>query len=95
MVVGVLRVEIFLPGSDSLKAKRKEIRSMKDRIRSKFNVSVSEVDNSDLWQRSTLGIAVAGGDADAVREVLRSVQNFLEANWPHLILEFWEEVFKL
>ncbi len=95
MVVGVLKVEIFLPGADSLKAKRREVRSIKDRIRSRFNVSVSEVDNQDLRQRGTIGIAVAGGDVGFVKEMLASIQAFVEENWPHLVLEISEEIIKV
>jgi uncharacterized protein YlxP (DUF503 family) len=95
MVIGVLRVEIFLPGSDSLKSKRKEIRSIRDRIRSRFNASVSEVDHQELWQRSTIGIAVAGGDVETVRETLSNLQAFIERNWPHLILEIGEEILRV
>ncbi len=95
MVVGVLKVDVFLAGSGSLKTKRRELRSIKDRIRSKFNVSVSEIDNQDLWQRGTLGIAVAGSDVRFVKEVLDRIQDFLERNWPHLILEVSEEILKV
>ncbi|MDQ7039011.1 MAG: DUF503 domain-containing protein [Aquificota bacterium] len=95
MVVGVLKVEVFLPDADSLKAKRREIRSMKDRIRSRFNVSVSEVDNQELWQRGTIGIAVAGGDVGFVRETLESIRTFVERNWPHLILGISGEIIKV
>ncbi len=95
MVVGVLKVEIFLPGSGSLKEKRREIRSIKDRIRSSFNVSVSEIDNQDLWQRGTIGIAVAGSDVGPVKETMGKVQAFLEKNWPHLILGIYTEILRL
>ena len=91
----MLKVDVFLAGSGSLKAKRRELRSIRDRIRSKFNVSVSEIDNQDLWQRGTLGIAVAGSDVRFVKEVLDRIQDFLERNWSHLILEVSEEILKV
>jgi Uncharacterized protein conserved in bacteria len=62
MFVGVLQVELYIPGSGSLKAKRRVVRSLKDRIRANFNVSVSEVDAQDKWQRAVVGIACIGSD---------------------------------
>ncbi len=95
MVVGVLILELYIPDSGSLKGKRKEIKSIKDRLRKSFNVSVSEIDNHDLWQRSSLGIAVAGGEVSFVQETLDRLRNFLERNWAHLILNISTEVLKL
>ena len=54
MVLGILRVELFLPENGSLKEKRHLIRSIKDKVRSSLNVSVAEVDHHDLWQRASL-----------------------------------------
>jgi len=95
MVVGVLLVELYFPGANSLKSKRRELRSIKDRIRSKFNVSVSEVDNQDLWQRGSLGIAVAGSDVALVQETLGKIGNFLERNWAHLLLDLRSEIIRV
>ncbi|WP_457600623.1 DUF503 domain-containing protein [Hydrogenivirga sp.] len=95
MVIGVLVLELYIPDSGSLKGKRKEIKSIKDRLRSNFNLSVSEIDNQDLWQRSSLGIAVAGSDVTHVRETLHRIENFVEKNWAHLLLEVRSEVLSL
>ncbi len=93
MIVGVIRVELFIPGANSLKSKRKEIKSIKDRIRSNFNASVSEIDNQDLWQRGSLGIAVTGSDVRFVQETLDRIKSFLEKNWSHLLLELSSDIF--
>lgn len=95
MIVGVLRVELYIHGAGSLKEKRKEIRSIKDRLRKSFNVSVAEIDNQDLWNRGSLGIAVAGGDAAFVQETVDRIKEFLEKNWPHLILEIGSDLFRV
>src|SRR3979411_1020252 len=55
MVVGLLTVELHVPGSQSLKEKRMVLRRIKDRLK-KFNVAVSEVDHQDLWQRAALAV---------------------------------------
>jgi hypothetical protein len=62
MVVGVLQVELTIPSADSLKAKRMVLRSLKDRIRRNFNVSVVEVDENDHWQSAVLAVVVVSND---------------------------------
>ncbi len=95
MIVGVLRVELYIHGAGSLKEKRRELRSIKDRLRRSFNVSVAEVENQDLWNRGSLGIAVAGSDTVLVQETMDRIREFLERNWPHLILEIGVELFRV
>ncbi|MFQ5866667.1 MAG: DUF503 domain-containing protein [bacterium] len=59
MVFSLGRISLYLSDKpSSLKEKRRVVKSLKDRIRARFNISISEVDNQDLWQRSTLGIAL-------------------------------------
>jgi hypothetical protein len=70
MVVGVVTIQLHLPGSNSLKAKRKIILSLKDRIKSKFNVSISELEDNELWQRCTLGMAIISNDNTFANSVL-------------------------
>lgn len=56
MLVGTIQVELYLPGSSSLKEKRFIVQSLKTKIRHRFNVSIAEVDFHDKWQRTCLGI---------------------------------------
>ena len=69
MVVGVLRLTLFLPENHSLKGKRQVLRSIKDRVRNKFNVSIAESDGHDMWQRAELGICQVGNDRPSDRNV--------------------------
>lgn len=78
MVVGVLRLELFLPESTSLKSKRQILKRIKDRTHNRFNVSISEVDNGDLWQRATLGVAVVSKDQKYANGVLSRIADSLE-----------------
>jgi uncharacterized protein len=55
-------LEIYLPACHSLKDKRRVVRGASERLRTKFKCSVAELDHQDLWQRSRLGIAVAGSN---------------------------------
>lgn len=76
--VGVLQLELVIPGSSSLKDKRAILRSMKDRMRRNFNVAVAEVDNHDHWQLATLGIVTVSGEAPFCEAQLRKVLEFAE-----------------
>lgn len=73
MKIGALRVELLVPGANSLKDKRRAVKGLKDRIRHRFNVSVAEVDHQDLQRRSALAVAAAGADGPYVRKVLEEV----------------------
>ncbi|MBI3003134.1 MAG: DUF503 domain-containing protein [candidate division NC10 bacterium] len=78
MIVGTAVVELQLPENGSLKGKRKVLRSIKDRIRVRFNVSIAEVDRQDAWQRATLGVAVVSeyqwvAAAEVLLDFLRTV----------------------
>ncbi|ACL64575.1 protein of unknown function DUF503 [Anaeromyxobacter dehalogenans 2CP-1] len=77
MFVGVLRLTLHLPEPGSLKSKRHLIRSALDRVRAKFNVSISEVAENDLWQRSVVGVAAVGNEHGFVNEVLDKVADFV------------------
>jgi uncharacterized protein YlxP (DUF503 family) len=84
MAVVLLTMALHLPFAQSLKDKRMILRGVKDRTR-KFNVSVAEIDDHDLWQRATLGIvAIATDGAHAERE-LQAVVNEVERHEPGLI----------
>lgn len=77
MLVGLCTVELFIPDSGSLKGKRQVIKSLKDRIRQKFNVSVAEIGDQDLWQRSVFGIACVGTDNKFINGVLDQIINLI------------------
>ncbi|MBI4364155.1 MAG: DUF503 domain-containing protein [Candidatus Latescibacteria bacterium] len=78
MVVGLLRLELHFPGANSLKAKRSVLNHVKERLRTRFNVSVAEVDHQDLWQRATLGVAVVSGEQSVLDRVLRDILDCVE-----------------
>jgi uncharacterized protein len=78
MVVGVLRLELLLPENHSLKGKRSVLRAIKSRVRDKFNVSIAECDDHDLWQRATLGVSQVGADQPHVDSCLREVVKFID-----------------
>lgn len=78
MVVGVLKLTLYLPENHSLKGKRGVIKKIKARVANEFNVSVAECDGHDLWQRAVLGVCQVGTDAGYVDGALRQVIRFIE-----------------
>jgi uncharacterized protein YlxP (DUF503 family) len=77
MFVGVLRLTLHLPEPGSLKSKRHLLRSAIDRVKARFNVSIAEVEDNDLWQRSVVGVAAVGNDHAFVNETLDKVAGFV------------------
>ena len=73
MVVGVLRLTLHIEGAASLKDKRQVVRKVVDRLRSRFNVSVAEVGDNDIWQRARIGISAVANDHSFVNEVLDKI----------------------
>jgi uncharacterized protein YlxP (DUF503 family) len=85
VTVGTYRFELHFPESNSLKSKRHVLRSLKDKLRARFNLSVAEVGGQDLWQRASLGVAVVSTDAGHVREVLARVLETVMAE-PRIVI---------
>jgi uncharacterized protein YlxP (DUF503 family) len=77
MKVGILTVRLRLPENQSLKGKRQVVKSVIQRVRNRFNVSVAEVEDQDLWQLATIGVACVSNSAAHVNEVLSKVQDFI------------------
>ena len=77
MNVGVCRVTLRVPENSSLKGKRQVVKPIISRIRSKFNVSVAEVDDRDLWQMATIGVCCISNDKRYTNQVLSKVVDFV------------------
>jgi uncharacterized protein YlxP (DUF503 family) len=73
MVVGILRLTLIVPGARSLKEKRHALRKIVDRVRSRYNVSIAEVGENDVWQRAVLGVTTVANDHSFVNEVLDKI----------------------
>lgn len=79
MLVGTLKVDVYIPGAASLKDKRQVVKGMIQIVQHRFNASIAQLDEADLWQRATLGVAVVGGSREHVERQLQLVLNFLDA----------------
>jgi uncharacterized protein YlxP (DUF503 family) len=78
VTVGVLRLTLYIPENHSLKGKRSVLRKIKARVRDKFNVSIAEAGDHDLWQRAMLGICQVGTDQPFVDGALREIIRFID-----------------
>lgn len=90
MVVGSLRVRLYLRASRTLKDKRQVVRSIKDRLRNSFNVAVAEVDTLDEVKVVTLGFAAVGPEHAGVKAVLQEIAGALRA---HPVAEYLDGEF--
>lgn len=80
MATGILKVDLFMSDSDSLKARRRILKSIEDRTRARFNVSISEIGEGTPWQRATLGIACVTRNRRHADEVFSRIINLIEGN---------------
>jgi len=75
--VGVCKIKLRLPDNLSLKGKRQVVKSVTARLKNKFNISVAEVEDNDLWQLATIGICVVSNDQRFSNEVLSKAVEFV------------------
>ncbi len=78
MIVGVIEVSLLIRGSHSLKDKRRVVKSIKDRVRARMNVAISEVDSQELRQRADLGAVTVSSSRTHAESVLRDVLKVID-----------------
>lgn len=77
MLIGLLTLDLHIPDADSLKSKRFIVKSLKDRIKNKFNVSVAEVGGNDLWQRAVIAAACVSNETVAINQALQGIRDMV------------------
>ena len=95
MVVGTLKIEFRLQENRSLKGKRKVVRSIVDKVKARFNVSIAEVGSNDKWQKIELGIGAVGNDRRHIDSSLNHVLDFIESLYIAEIVHIELEIFNL
>ncbi len=78
MVIGLCHLELLLEGNFSLKGKRQVIKSIVERARQRFNISIAEVEDQELWQKAVLGVCTVANDRQRVNSILDKVVSFIE-----------------
>lgn len=74
MPIAFLTLELRIEGAHSLKDKRQVLRSVKDRLRNSFNISIAELEVTELWQRATLGVVSISSSRDYLEGLMRNVE---------------------
>ena len=80
MIVGACTIQLHLSGIESLKGKRRVLKSLMARVRNEFNVSIAEVGDNELWQSAVLGVAAVSNDPDYVHGLLSRVVQWIEGH---------------
>jgi hypothetical protein len=78
MIVAAARITLIIPENDSLKGKRKVVRSLIEKARHKFEAAVAEVGDNDLWRKAQIGVAVVGNDPQILSTRLSQIMKFME-----------------
>lgn len=86
MSLGLLILQIQLPGCSSLKEKRSRLKPLLSRLHREFNISAAEIGSQDAWQDAVLGCALVSNDPGFTQRALLEVRHWLERNWPDVII---------
>ena len=95
MVIGTLKIELYLHDNRSLKGKRKIVKSMIDKVKHKFNASIAEIGSNDKWQKIEVGVSTVGNDRRHVNASLNNILSFLEALYLAEIVDSSIEIFNI
>jgi uncharacterized protein YlxP (DUF503 family) len=95
MVVGTLKIDIYLHDNHSLKGKRKIVRSMVDKVKHRFNVAIAEIGSNDKWQKIELGVSAVGNDRRHIDASLNNVLTFLDSLYLAEIGDSKTEIFNI
>lgn len=80
MIVAIVELDLHIYEANSLKEKRSVIKSLIERLRSRFNISVGEVGDNDLWNRSKIGISAVANDSKYINGLISRVLKFIDGD---------------
>ena len=86
MYIAAARINLHIPASQSLKDRRRVLRSLIDRTRQKFGAAVAEVGGQDTWQVAVVGVSVVSSNASHAQEMLDQVVRFIEEFSPEALV---------
>ncbi|MBZ4672282.1 MAG: hypothetical protein JG762_512 [Deferribacteraceae bacterium] len=92
MIIGVLNILLEIPSAFSLKEKRRVLNSLKAKLKSKFNISVAEIGEKDIWNRAEIGVALISDDTSFCNEQLGKVVDFVDNQHDVVVLEINQEI---
>jgi uncharacterized protein YlxP (DUF503 family) len=86
MAIGVLTLQVQLPGCKSLKEKRSRLKPLLTRLHREFNVSVAELDRQDVWDEASIGCVMISNQHQFSESSLQTVVHWLAKNWPDVTI---------
>jgi len=86
MAIGILTLQLQLPGCKSLKEKRSRLKPLMTRLHREFNISVAEINRQDIWDEAIIGCALISNGKQFSESSLQTVVRWLNKNWPDVIL---------
>jgi uncharacterized protein YlxP (DUF503 family) len=95
MPVASLTIEIEIPHAQSIKDRRQVVRSLKDRLRHAFNLSIAELDSAEVWNRATIGISVISNSSSYLSGQLREIDkaaNRIANGLGAQVVDSWAEI---
>lgn len=92
MVIGVCKVVLAIDEAFSLKEKRHIVKSLLERVKSRFNASVAEVDLNDKWKRAIIGISCVSNDTGHADSMMASIVNFIENDGRAVLFDYSTEI---
>lgn len=92
MTIGCLQAKFSVPSANNLKEKRMVLRSLKDRMLNKMNVSVAEVDLQDVWKSAVIAVVTVAAEKDVVERRLSDVADFIRSNPEIILIDFMTEI---
>jgi uncharacterized protein YlxP (DUF503 family) len=93
LVIGICQIDMEITNGSSLKSKRRVLKSIKDRIR-RFNISIAEIGDHDLWKRAKIGMACIGNEEGYVNGVLSQAVELISSNGNVVVLDYEISVIK-
>ena len=91
-IIGFIEIHLRIPEAHSLKEKRKVVKRVVERLKNKFNVSVSEIGDQDRWQSSIIGVVTIGSSKKIVDATLEKVILFIEELYPGKLVNYYKEI---
>jgi hypothetical protein len=79
MIIAAARITLIIPDNDSLKGKRKVVRSLVEKVRHKFEAATAEVGDNEKWQKAQIGVALVGNDSQLLSTRLDQIMKFMES----------------
>lgn len=93
MAIAVLEMRLSLPGAHSLKEKRRIVKSLKDRLRRRFNVAVAETDYHDVWQSAEVSVCTVSPDGAFARATVSKAAEYVGGDRRLSLVDYRVEVF--